>query len=125
LYTDEQLAQAGANLAKALKGLGDRIEAVENRPAVEKLNQEWREGRRYAKGRGYDDRDLERLEGWMVQNAVGRHDLAVQLDPAPPEQRGMPLGGIPADEIELLMTGDPAKMDQAFRLALPRGTSEE
>ncbi len=103
-YTDEQLAQAGRELAQAMQQLRTRVEAVEAKPAVDAMTQRWNEGREHAKSRGYGASELNELEDYMQNRGIMSHSDAMQLSPIQPKQ--MVFGGLPADEQKMLFDGD-------------------
>jgi hypothetical protein len=122
-YSEEELMNAGRQLAGAIKGLTGRLEALEGKPFQDAFNQEWSAGQRYARQKGYGAEDLARLEQDMVEKGVSRHIDAVALDSSrPATMRGALLGGLPADEMALAMSG---KLDEFERLAISRARRGE
>jgi len=121
-YSEDELRAAGTALATSIRGLGSRLEALEGKPALDAWQQQWTEGQRFARTKGYGAEELTRLEDEMVARGVSRHQDMVALDPTPPSGKNWFLGGIPADEMALAMDG---RIDEMTNLAIARSRRGE
>ncbi len=118
-YSEEQLAQAGRQLAQTIQHLNSKIEALEGKPAVDAFTQQWHDGRAHAKSRGYSENDgtLNELEGWMETNGVARHDYAMQLSRIKPSN--LVFGGL--DERDLLFSDPDQWSERQIRKVVAGG----
>jgi hypothetical protein len=122
-YTEDELMNAGRQLAGAIKGLSGRLEALESGPVRRQMETDWRAGQQYARSKGYSANDLNRLEeNVMIPRGLASHYDAIKLDPTPPSGKGWFLNGLPADELQLAMEG---KIDAFERLATSRALRGE
>jgi hypothetical protein len=122
-YTEEQLQQAGRALANEIRALKERQDALESGPVRQQMETDWNAGQQYARSKGYSANDLNRLEtDVMIRKGISSHADAMRLDPTPPSGRGWFINGLPADELELAMSG---KIDEFERLATSRALRGE
>jgi hypothetical protein len=105
-YSDEQLAEAGRALAESIRNNNARIEGLEAKPAVDRMQQQWNEGRALAKYKGYGPEDLQRLEDLMVQRGIANHADAMKVSPIQPDTTGWLLNRLQPDERQRLMNQD-------------------
>lgn len=106
IYSEEDMANAGRQIATLLRQQHDRIQQLEGKPAVDAMQEEWSAGRELARRKGYGPDDLNRLETEMVSRGVARHADMLRLDSTPPSGRGYFLNNLPRDELDMLMSGD-------------------
>src|ERR1051325_6712756 len=83
-YSDDDIRTAGRILGDAIRTLDGRLGALEGKPQREALAEQWQEGRKYARSKGYGDRDLEQLESYMVKEGISQHRHAIAVDPVGP-----------------------------------------
>jgi hypothetical protein len=81
-YSQEEAASL---LGQHLVKINERLDAIEAKPVRDKFTRRYEAGRRLARSSGYRGKRLEDLEHWMLENEVPRHDLAMQLQPVPPD----------------------------------------
>ena len=122
-YTEEQLRQAGNALANKIRSIEERQDALESGPVRRQMETDWHAGQQYARSKGYSAADLDRLEtDVMIRKGLASHHDAMRLDPTPPSGKGWFINGLPADELELAMSG---KIDAFTNLAVSRALRGE
>src|SRR5690349_7951832 len=100
---------AAVQLVEAMNKLNGRMDTLEAAPKLTKLQRDWQAGREYAKSKHLSASQIENLEEWMMNRAVGRHDHALALMPQA-HGGGIAIGGaLPEDEMAALMAGDDRK----------------
>ncbi len=122
--SDEQIAavqQRERQLAEYFSSLEGRIQGLEQKPGADSMSEQWSNGRKHARSKGYNDQDINRLEEFMEKRSVWHHSDAMRLDPVGPSPKLWGIGGLPEDEMRLLTNGD---LDGFERLAVSRALSE-
>jgi hypothetical protein len=84
-YTDEELAQAGRQLAASITENKTRLDSLEARPTLDRMNSEWASGQAFLQAKGYSADEIRRVEDTiMVPRGIARHHDAYAVDPARP-----------------------------------------
>jgi hypothetical protein len=119
-YSQTELEVAGRQLATAISTLHSEIQELKGRPAVERFQQDVRDGHEMAKRAGYSDADIARLEERMTSENVGNYAIALRSGLVEPSGPFL-LNRLGADEFKKLMDGDDAGF---LNLAVGRGLDE-
>jgi hypothetical protein len=108
-YNDQELHSAATQLAQAMNTLHKKVEALEAKPAYDRFAAEVAESHDFLRSRGLSEAQIAKGEERMVARSNGNYQDAYSLGYF---GQGKPvIGGIPADKLAKMMSGDSADLD--------------
>jgi hypothetical protein len=108
-YSQDEMVHAATAIAEAMNRLNKKVEALEAKPAYDRFTADVAENHEFLRGRGLSAEQISKGEERMVARSNGNYADAFRLGYF---GQGKPvIGGIPADRLAKMMSGDSADLD--------------